>query len=217
MGKSFTGKGLIGKKAGMTQVFLGESVVPVTVIEIGPCPVLQVRTKDKDGYNAIQLGFGSVKHKVRDKTDKTKYKVVLKPAIIKEFRVDDPSKFNKGDILDVSYLEGVKFVDVSGYSKGRGFQGVMKRWGFSGAPDSHGQSVFHRRPGSIGQHTFPAKVWKGKKMAGRMGGTKVTVQNLEVVYIDKEKNLMLVKGSIPGYNGSFVIVREAIKKSLAVK
>lgn len=214
MGKSFTGKGLIGRKIGMTQVFIGENVVPVTVIELGPCKILQIRTKEKDGYDAIQLGFGSIKHKINDKENKGKYKVILKPAVIKEFRVNDVSKFNKGDVLDVSYFEGVKFVDVTGYSKGRGFQGVMKRWGFSGAPDSHGQSVFHRRPGSIGQHTFPAKVWKGKKMAGRMGGEKVTVQNLEVVDIDKDKNLMLVKGAIPGYNGSYVFVREAIRKSL---
>lgn len=214
MGKDFTGKGLIGKKIGMTQIFVGENVVPVTVLEVGPCTVLQIRTPEKDGYSAIQLGFDSVKHKVRDKGKKEKYKVVLKPAAVKEFRVQDHTKFNKGDILDVSYFEGVKFVDVSGYSKGRGFQGVMKRWGFSGAPDSHGQSVFHRRPGSIGNHTFPAKVWKGKKMAGRMGNKKVTVQNLEVVEIDKEKNLMLVKGAVPGYNGSYVIVREAIRKFL---
>lgn len=213
MGKSFTGKGLIGKKIGMTQIFVGENVVPTTVIEVGPCTILQVKTPEKDGYSAIKLGFGSVKSRVKDKSDKTKYKIIHKPAIIKEFKVDNPTKFKAGDTLDVSYLEDIKYVDVSGYSKGRGFQGVMKRWGFSGAPDSHGQSVFHRRPGSIGQHTFPAKVWKGKKMPGRMGGEKVTVQNLEVIHIDKEKNLILVKGAVPGYNGSYVFVREAIKKS----
>lgn len=213
MGKDFTGKGLIGRKVGMTQIFIGESVVPVTVVEAGPCTVLQVKTPEKDGYSAIKLGFGTVKHKIKDKENKGRYKVILKPAFIKELRVDESKNFNKGDVLDVSYLEGIKYVDVTGYSKGRGFQGVMKRWGFSGAPDSHGQSVFHRRPGSIGQHTFPAKVWKGKKMAGRMGNKKITVQNLEVIDIDKEKNLILVKGAVPGYKGSFIVVREAIKKS----
>ncbi|MGC8767192.1 MAG: 50S ribosomal protein L3 [Brevinematia bacterium] len=217
MNKNFTGKGLLGRKVGMTQVFVGENVVPATIIEAGPCTVLQVRTPQKDGYSAIQLGFGFVKHKVRDKDNKERYKVIFKPAFIKEIRVEDHTKFNKGDILDVSYLEGIKYVDVMGYSKGRGFQGVMKRWNFNGAPDSHGQSVFHRRPGSIGQHTFPAKVWKGKRMAGRMGNEKVTVQNLEVVDIDKEKNIILVKGAVPGYNGSFVVVREAIRKSLLKK
>ncbi len=217
MGKSFVGKGLIGQKVGMTQVFVGENVIPVTVIKAGPCTVLGIRTPEKDGYSAIQLGFGSVKRKVRDKENKDRYKVVYRPAIVREFRVQDISKFNKGDVIDVSYFEGVKFVDISGYSKGRGFQGTMKRWGFSGAPDSHGQSVFHRRPGSIGQHTFPAKVWKGKKMAGRMGNKKVTVQNLEVVDIDKDKNLLLVKGAVPGYNGSYLLIREAIKKYQLVK
>ncbi|MFN4244899.1 MAG: 50S ribosomal protein L3 [Brevinematia bacterium] len=212
MGKAFTGRGLIGQKVGMTQVFVGENVVPVTVIKVGPCTITGLRTQDKDGYNAIQLGFGLVKHKTRDKENKDKYKVVYKPAIIKEFRVEDISNFKEGDVIDVSYFEGVKFVDVTGYSKGRGFQGVMKRWGFSGAPDSHGQSVFHRRPGSIGQHTFPAKVWKGKKMAGRMGNKRVTVQNLEVIDIDKEKSLMIVKGAVPGYNQGYVLVREAIKR-----
>ncbi|MEN2998214.1 MAG: 50S ribosomal protein L3 [Brevinematia bacterium] len=217
MGKNFCGKALIGRKEGMSQVFVGENVIPVTAITLGPCEVLQIRTQERDGYNAIQLGFGAKKHKVKDKENKGRYKVILKPAIVKEFRVKDPTQFNKGDIIDISYFEGIKFVDVTGWSKGRGFQGTMKRWGFSGAPDSHGQSVFHRRPGSIGQHTFPAKVWKGKKMAGRTGGKKVTVQNLEVVDIDKEKNLMLVKGAVPGYNGSYVIVREAIRKSLLSK
>lgn len=213
MGKNL--KGLIGRKVGMTQVFIGDNVVPVTVLEVGPCPILQVRTCERDGYNALQLGFGRVKHRIKDKENKGRYKVVFKPAVIKEFRLEDVSGFNKGDVLDLSFLEGVKYVDVTGYSKGRGFQGTMKRWGFSGAPDSHGQSVFHRRPGSIGQHTFPAKVWKGKKMAGRMGGEKVTVQNLEVVHIDKDKNLMLVKGAVPGHKGGYVVVREAVKKSLA--
>jgi large subunit ribosomal protein L3 len=210
------GKGLIGRKLGMSQVFVEDRVVPVTVLEVGPCKVLGVRTPEKDGYSAIQLGFGSVKAKVRDKEDKSKYKVIFKPAIIREFRFEGAEKFEKGSVVDLSLLEGIKFVDVTGYSKGRGFQGTMKRWGFSGAPDSHGQSVFHRRPGSIGQHTFPAKVWKGKKMAGRMGNERVTIQNLEVVSIDKENNIMLVKGAVPGYKGAFVFVREAVKKSALV-
>ncbi len=211
MSSKLKGFGLIGRKVGMTRVFQNDVVTPVSVIELGPCTVLNVRTKDRDGYNAVQLGFGSKKSKVRDKSNKDKYKVIYKPAIVKEFRVSDVSKYNKGDIFDVSFFEQIKFVDVVGFSKGRGFQGVMKRWGFSGAPDSHGQSVFHRRPGSIGQHTFPAKVWKGKKMAGRMGGEKVTIHNLEVVGVDKEKNLILVKGAIPGFRGSYVFVKEAIR------
>jgi large subunit ribosomal protein L3 len=210
------GKGLIGKKLGMSQVFVNDQLVPVTVLEVGPCKVLQIKSMQKDGYNAVQLGFGSVKTKVRDKEDKSKYKVILKPAIIKEFRFDGAEKFEKGSTVDLSILENLKFVDVIGYSKGRGFQGTMKRWGFGGASDSHGQSVFHRRPGSIGQHTFPAKVWKGKKMAGRMGNERITVQNLQVVSIDKEKNVMLVRGAIPGFKGGFVFVREAIKSASLV-
>jgi len=210
------GRGLIGRKLGMSQVFVDDRVVPVTVLEVGPCKVLEVRTPEKDGYSAIQLGFGSVKAKVRDKEDKSRYKVVLRPAIVKEFRFEGAEKFEKGSVVDLSLLEGVEFVDVTGYSKGRGFQGTMKRWRFSGAPDSHGQSVFHRRPGSIGQHTFPAKVWKGKKMAGRMGNERVTVQNLKVVSVDKENNVMLVKGAVPGYKGAFVFVREAVKKRVLV-
>ncbi len=207
--------GLIGRKLGMTQIPTKDgSMTAVTVIEAGPCYVLQGKTVEKDGYNALKLGFGEVRAKKLNKPLLGELKKTLGdrdvyPAEkIAEIRVDDPGKYPPGSVIDVSIFEEGEKVDVTGISKGKGFQGVMKRWGFSGGPMSHG-SKFHRRPGSIGQHTDPGRVWKGKKMPGHMGMKRVTVLNLEVVKIIKDKNLLLVKGAVPGPTGGIVIVRKA--------
>lgn len=207
--------GLIGRKLGMTQIPTKDgSMTAVTVIEAGPCTVLQGKTVEKDRYNAIKVGFGEVPAKKLKKPLLGEFKKALGeretyPGLkIAEFRVDDPSKYPVGSTLTVEIFEEGERVDVEGISKGRGFQGVMKRWGFSGGPKTHG-SKFHRRPGSIGQTTDPGRIWKGKKMPGHMGARKVTITNLEVVKIVPEKNLLLVKGAVPGPAGGIVLVRKS--------
>ncbi len=198
----------------MTQVFGEEGrVIPVTVIEAGPCFVVQKKTPEKDGYSAIQLGFEEIPEKKVNLPLKGHFrKHKVKPLrILKEFPWENPENLEEGARIGVDILEGYKFVDVEGTSKGRGFQGVVKRWGFGGGPASHGTKQWHRRPGAIGAHTWPARVWKGKKMPGRMGGEKVTVKNLEIVEIKKEKNLLLVKGAVPGYRGSIVFIKNPKK------
>jgi large subunit ribosomal protein L3 len=211
--------GLIGRKLGMTQIPTKDgTMTAVTVIEAGPCAVLQGKTEEKDRYSAIKVGYGNIPRKKLNKPllgelVKALGEREVYPALkITEFRVDDPSKYPVGTELTVDIFEEGERVDVTGYSKGKGFQGVMKRWGFSGGPKTHG-SKFHRRPGSIGQTTDPGRIWKGKKMPGHMGGERVTVLNLEVVKIIKEKNLMLVKGAVPGPVGGLVIVRKSIRRS----
>lgn len=208
---------LLGKKLGMTQVYLetGE-LVPVTVIEAGPCPVLQVKTKEKDGYSALQIGFGSRKEKNTSKAHQGHVKKAgVKPVqSVREIRTDNDSDATCGSTLSVDLFEGEKKIDVIGTTKGRGFQGVVKRWNFSGGPASHG-SMFHRRGGSYGMCQWPGKVIKGKKMPGHFGTDRRTVQNLEVVKIIPEKNLILVKGSVPGASGSAVLIRKAVKKKSA--
>lgn len=207
-------EGLIGKKIGMTQIWNenGE-VIPVTVIKAGPCVVVQKKTVEKDGYNAVQLGL--VEDKPLKKVNKPLaghfQKANVPPTrILKEFAVlDNFENINVGDIIKVDIFEKDKKVDCTGISKGRGFQGVVKRHGFSGGPASHG-SMFHRRPGSIGASTFPARVLKGQRMPGRMGGERVTVRNLEIVKIDKENNILMVKGAIPGYKGSYCFIRKTV-------
>ncbi len=218
------------------------SMTAVTVIEVGPCTVLGEKTPDKDGYAALKLGFGEVSPKKLNRPQlfeilKTlldekeveelkqkkgaelyralKEKGIKLPALkISEFRVDpsELGKFQSGKEITVAdvFSEGEK-VDVTGTSKGRGFQGVVKRWGFSGGPKTHG-SKFHRRPGSIGQHTDPGRVWKGKKMAGHMGDRRVTVKNLQVIKVYPDKHIILVKGSVPGARGSIVLVKKANPK-----
>ncbi|MBU0533290.1 MAG: 50S ribosomal protein L3 [Candidatus Omnitrophica bacterium] len=201
--------GLIGKKVGMTQIFSEEGkVIPVTVIKAGPCKVVQKKTKAKDGYDAIQLGFGEVKESRASKPCIGHFKKIgLKPMeILEEIRIEDLSKFKECDEIKVDIFSNSKFVNVQGITKGKGFMGVMKRWGFKGMPASHGTHRKHRHPGSIGQHTDPGRVFKGKKMGGKTGNEKITVKKLSVAGIDLEKNILLVKGSVPGSRGSALFI-----------
>ena len=207
-------KGILGKKIGMTQVFTAEgTVVPVTVVEAGPIVVTQIKTVEKDGYNAVQIGFGEVKEKSLNKPQKGHLAAAntLKKHL-KEFRVDSVDAYTVGQELKADMFAEGDLIDVTGTSKGKGFQGPIKRHGQSRGPESHG-SRYHRRPGSMGAASFPGRVFKNKKLAGHMGSVKVTVQNLEVVKIDADKNLILVKGAIPGPKGSVVTVKEAVKAS----
>ncbi len=207
-------RGLIGRKLGMTQIFLEDgTVVPCTVLEVGPCVVTQIRTPERDGYQAVQLGFGERKVKNTPKPllgHFAKAKTSPKRKLA-EFRNWDGELPQLGQTLTVAdiFQEG-DLVDVTGTSKGKGFQGVVKRHGFSGVGmQTHGQKDKERHPGSIGAATFPARVVKGKRMAGHMGNARVTVKNLRVLRIDKTRNLLFVKGSVPGYRGAFVLVKKA--------
>ena len=207
-------KGILGKKLGMTQIFTEEGiVVPVTVVEAGPNVVTQVKTVEKDGYNAIQVGFEDAKEKSLNKPQKGHLAAanVLKKHL-KEFRVDAVEEFTVGQEIKADLFAAGEKIDVTGTSKGKGFQGPIKRHGQSRGPESHG-SRYHRRPGSMGACSFPGRKFKNKKLAGHMGSVKVTVQNLEVVRVDADKNLILVKGAIPGPKGSMVTIKEAVKSS----
>ena len=207
-------KGILGKKIGMTQIFTEEGiVVPVTVVEAGPNVVTQVKTVEKDGYNAIQVGFEDAKEKSLNKPQKGHLAAanVLKKHL-KEFRVDAVEEFTVGQEIKADLFAAGEKIDVTGTSKGKGFQGPIKRHGQSRGPESHG-SRYHRRPGSMGACSFPGRVFKNKKLAGHMGSVKVTVQNLEVVRVDADKNFILVKGAIPGAKGSVVTIKEAVKAS----
>ena len=207
-------KGILGKKLGMTQIFTEEGiVVPVTVVEAGPNVVTQVKTVEKDGYNAIQVGFEDAKEKSLNKPQKGHLAAAntLKKHL-KEFRVYSVEEFTVGQEIKADLFAAGEKIDVTGTSKGKGFQGPIKRHGQSRGPESHG-SRYHRRPGSMGACSFPGRVFKNKKLAGHMGSVKVTVQNLEVVRVDADKNLILVKGAIPGPKGSMVTIKEAVKSS----
>ena len=203
--------GLIGKKIGMTSIFdANGKIIPCTVLEAGPCVVTQVKTVEKDGYSAIQLGFDEKKEQRTTKALKGHFaKAGTSPKkILREFtRFEEGSRKKFGDILDVSvFIEG-EYVDVSGISKGKGFQGVVKRHGFSGVGDrSHGQHDRLRAPGSVGASSWPSRVFKGMRMAGRTGGDKVKMINLQIVKLVPEKNLVVVKGSVPGPNGSYISI-----------
>lgn len=203
-------KEILGKKIGMTQIFTEEGkVIPVTVVEAGPCYVTQKKTDEVDGYTAYQIGFGAAKPKHINKPLKghfDKAGVELKKNL-KEVQFDN--EYNVGDEIKVDIFEAGDIVDVIGTSKGKGYAGVIKRWNFSRGPMAHG-SKFHRAPGSLGS-TDPARVFKGKKMSGRLGGDRVTIQNLEVVRVDADRNLLLIKGSIPGPKKSIVAIRQAVK------
>ena len=208
---------ILGRKIGMTQIFNGDgNLIPVTVIKAGPCKVLKHKTKDgKDGYNAVVLGFEPAKPKRLTKPQLGQFKKYGSDPlrIIKEIRVN-PEEFEKypvGQEVTVSLFERGEKVDVTGWSKGRGFQGVVKRHGFSGAPASRGTHEYFRHSGSIGMCEKPGRVLKGKRMAGHMGNEKVTVLNLEVVGVIPERNLILVKGGVPGANRGLVIIRKAVK------
>ncbi len=207
-------KGILGTKVGMTQIFdeNGE-VIPVTLIEAGPCYVTQKKTTEKDGYNAIQLGFREIPEKRLTKPMAGHLKKAGAPAVrsLREFRVDEPEDYEAGQQIDVSIFEVGDRVDVAGTSKGKGFAGVVKRHGFRGGPKTHGQSDRWRAPGSVGAGSTPARILKGMRMAGQMGNEQVTVQNLQVVLVDADKNLLAVKGAIPGAKNSLVIVSEAVK------
>ena len=207
-------KGILGKKLGMTQIFTeAGNVVPVTVVEAGPVVVTQIKTTEKEGYNAVQVGFVDAKEKSLNKPQKGHLAAanVLKKHL-KEFRMDSVEEFTVGQEMKADIFAAGEIIDVTGTSKGKGFQGPIKRHGQSRGPESHG-SRYHRRPGSMGACSFPGRVFKNKKLAGHMGSVTVTVQNLEVVRVDAEKNLILVKGAIPGAKGSIVTIKEAVKAS----
>jgi large subunit ribosomal protein L3 len=207
-------KGLLGRKIGMTQIFgdTGE-VIPVTIVEVGPCVVTQIRTRDRDGYEAVQIGYEQVPPRKLTLPQAGHLKEAgMLVRHLREFVADDISSYKVGDIIKPGDLFQVgQRVDISGKSKGRGFAGVVKRHGFRGGPKTHGQSDRHRAPGSIGGGTDPGRVWKGQKMAGHMGNTRVTVQNLEVVNIIPDRNLVLVRGAVPGPRRGLLQVRRAAK------
>jgi large subunit ribosomal protein L3 len=208
-------KTLVGKKVGMTQIFDEKGlVVPVTVIEAGPCVVAQVKTVETDGYNAIQLGFGAVKENKVNKPEKGHFaKAKLTPTKhLREFRVDDVSSVKVGDEIKADAFAAGDSVDIQGITKGKGFQGVIKRHGQSRGPMGHG-SMYHRRPGSMGPTSTPGRVFKGKKLPGHMGVETVTIQNLQVVAVDLDKNALLVKGSVPGNKGSILKIKLSVKAS----
>jgi len=205
-------KGIIGRKVGMTQIFddVG-NVIPVTVIQAGPCYVTQVRTSEKDGYTAVQLGFGETKPQRMTKGELGHLKRNNLPALkyLREFRVHGDVDVAEGAEIKADVFAKGERVDVIGKSKGRGFAGTIKRHGFNRQPKTHGQSDRERAPGSVGQTTNPGRVFKGLKMAGRMGNDRVTAQNLEVVVVDAERNVIAVRGSVPGANGGIVVIKPA--------
>ena len=208
-------KAIIGKKIGMTQIFDDNGVViPVTVIEAGPCTVVQLKTEETDGYTAVQLGYGDVKEHKVNKPDAGHFaKAGVKPTKhLREFRVCEKcaSEVKVGDTVKADVFEKGDAVDIQGISKGKGFQGVIKRHGQSRGPMGHG-SMYHRRPGSMGPTSTPGRVFKGKNLPGHMGVETVTIQNLEVVRVDLDKNAILVKGSVPGNKGSILKIRKSVK------
>ena len=205
---------LLGKKIGMTQVYdSANCLVPVTVVEAGPCAVVQVKTTETDGYNAVQIGFSTKKSKNASKAEQqhaAKAGLTDTPRVLSEVRLTATPTLKVGDVVTVTTFTEGQLVDVIGVTKGKGFQGVVKRFRVAGGPAAHG-SMFHRRIGSIGMRQTPGRVWKNQAMPGHMGSEARTVQNLKVIKILAEKNLILVKGAIPGANGDDVIVRTAIK------
>lgn len=204
---------LIGRKLGMTQVYDGENrLVPVTVVEAGPCPVVQVKTQEADGYNALQLGFSPQKESRLSKAELGHFKKASVDAVsqLREIRAGEAPSEKAGDVLTVSVFAEGQTIDIVGVTKGKGFQGVVKRYRVSGGPMSHG-SMHHRRVGSIGANQTPGHVFKNQKMPGHMGQRRRTVQNLSVVKVLEDKNLLLVRGSVPGAVGDYVIVRSAKK------
>ncbi|MDO4288247.1 MAG: 50S ribosomal protein L3 [Eubacterium sp.] len=206
-------KAIIGKKIGMTQIFTENgTVIPVTVVEAGPCVVIQKKTMDTDGYEALQLGYGAAKERRVNKPMKghfDKYGVEYK-KVIREFKLDDYAAFEPGQVIKADMFEAGDKVDVSGKSKGKGFQGVIKRHGQQRGPMAHG-SKYHRSPGSMGASAYPSRVMKGKKLPGQMGNKNVTALNLEIVKVDAEENVLLIKGAVPGPKGSLVSIKSSVK------
>ena len=209
-------KGIIGKKIGMTQIFdANGKVVPVTVVEAGPCPVTQKKTIENDGYESVQLGFQDVKVERLSKPLKGHFaKADVAPKrVLKEFRLSDISSVNVGDVIKADIFAVGDMVDVTGTSKGKGTAGAIKRWNFSRLKETHGTGPVARHAGSLGACSDPSRVYKGKKLAGHLGHEKVTVQNLSIVKIDAENNLIAIKGAIPGPKGSFVVIKDTCKKA----
>lgn len=205
-------KFIIARKVGMTRLWKDDKVVPVTVLKAGPCIVVQKKTVEKDGYNAVQLGFEEANEKRLTKPMLGVFKKAnVKPMrVLKEFRVDNVDQYTIGQEITVAIFQEGDKIDITGWSKGRGYSGAMRRWNFQGGPKAHG-AKFHRELGSVGQHTEPARIFKGKRMPGRYGNERVTVLNSEVIKIDAENNLLAVKGGVPGARGSLVLIRSAVK------
>ena len=207
-------KGIIGKKLGMTQIFMEDgSVVPVTVIEAGPCTVAQKKTVENDGYDAVQLAFGEVKEKHMTKAEIGHFKKagVEAKKHLKEFRLENASEMNVGDVVSADTFTAGEKVDITGITKGHGYSGAVKRWGNHILRMTHGTGPIHRQVGSMGANSSPSRVFKNKKMAGQYGNEKVTVLNLAVVKIDAEKNIIAVKGAVPGTKGGIVFIRDSVK------
>lgn len=209
-------KGIIGKKIGMTQIFdEAGNVIPVTVVEAGPCVVVQKKTEENDGYKSVQLGFGDISPKNVNKPRQGHFKkadVALKRTL-KEFRLDDTDSVNVGDVFKADTFTVGDIVDVSGTSKGKGFQGTIKRHNQSRIKETHGSGPTHRHAGSMGANSSPSRIFKGKKLPGHMGSESVTVQNLTVVKVDVENNLIAIKGAVPGPNGGTVCIIDSVKKA----
>ncbi|RKU33168.1 50S ribosomal protein L3 [Candidatus Poribacteria bacterium] len=208
--------GIIGRKVGMTQVFEESGkVVPVTVIEAGPCPIVQLKTQERDGYEAVQLGFGERKASRTNRPRQGHFaKAQVEPTwVLREFRVKSLAEVTVGSVVDAGLFSEGELVDVSGTSKGHGFTGVVKRWGFAGGKKSHGGEQDLRRPGSIGASATPSRVFKGKRMAGRYGAKRHTVQNLPVIQADAERNLLVVKGAVPGPPNGLLLIWKASKSA----
>lgn len=207
-------KGILGKKVGMSQIFVEDgNVIPVTLIEAGPCYVVQKKTKEQDGYIAIQLGFEEVEERKLTKGELGHLKKANVPPVkhLVEFRVKNHDDYELGQKVDASVFDVDDVVDVVGTSKGKGFAGVVKRHGFAGGIKTHGQSDRHRAPGAIGAGTTPGRVFKGMRMAGRMGGERVTTSNLKVAIVDPDRNLIAIKGAVPGGKNGLVLIKEARK------
>lgn len=207
-------KGLIGKKIGMTQLFdENGKVIPVTVVEAGPCTVVQKKTAEKDGYEAIQVGFGDVKIQRVNKPDAGHFKKaeVAPKKVLREFRLEDLSSYNVGDTIKADIFAAGDRVDVVGTSKGKGTAGAIKRWNFSRLKETHGTGPVARHAGSLGACSDPSRVFKGKKLAGHLGAERVTIQNLDVVKVDVENNLIAIKGAIPGPKGGIVVLADTVK------
>ncbi|MFO8101642.1 MAG: 50S ribosomal protein L3 [Dehalococcoidia bacterium] len=199
--------GIIGKKVGMTRIFAEDgSVVPITAIEAGPCTITQIKTEEKAGYNAIQVGFGESKR--LNKPEKGHLKNTGAFKYLREFKIEDVSEIETGQKITVDIFEPGERVNVVGTSKGRGFTGVVKRHHFAGGPKTHGQKDRHRAPGSVGGGTYPGKTWKGQRMAGHKGNARVTVKNLKVIQANPEKNLLLLKGAVPGHRNGLILIKK---------
>ena len=207
-------KAIIGKKLGMTQIFSADGkVIPVTVVEAGPCPVVQIKTTEKDGYAAVKVGFGKVEEKDLNKPDNGQFKKagVEPQKVLKEFKFDDCGKYAVGQSLTVETFAAGDHVDVVGLTKGHGFTGVIKRWNQHRLKMTHGVGPVHREVGSMGANSSPSRVFKNKRMPGQYGNERVTIQNLEIVKVDTARNVLLIKGAIPGPKGGIVTVTDSVK------